>query len=211
MVNAPSINVSFMHCPVFFLILSHLNFVSFATFSHCKSCFRCLWVPLLCVCAESCLQQNEYSWEGLATQKDFEFSSAEINSSFFPFCNNKKINLMQTRSTEYFFWGSVIHILLHMNLQTLYKQACCFSINALEVTGHLSLVVPLCVLQDKHPAVLRWDVVFLGRHIGVDRGQDPVRTGDGENHFAIQQPHHNSPPCVGGAAGKPGLVSSQNG
>lgn len=41
----------------------------------------------------------------------------------------------------------------NIHIQTLHKQVCCFPINALEITGHLSLVVPICALQDKHPTV----------------------------------------------------------
>lgn len=99
------------------------------------------------------------------------------------------------------------HSQLQINLQTLYKQACCFSTNALKVTGHLSLVVPLWVLQDENPGV-SW--AFLSCHVRVDGGQDASVTGNGENHFTIQQPHHHGPLGVGGGTGIPCLVSSQN-
>ena len=102
------------------------------------------------------------------------------------------------------------HKHVHTNTQTLYEQVCCFPFDALKVTGHLSLVVPLCVVQDKHPAVSIGAVDLLSCHISDGWLQETVHLRDGGCRCAVQQPQHHAPVGVGGAAGKPSLLPSQD-
>ena len=93
-------------------------------------------------------------------------------------------------------------------IHTLYKQVCCSAINALEITDHLSLVEPLCSVQDEHPTVSLWVRLFNGRHILVDRAHDTSILGDSEDWSTVHQPRHDTPRLAGGAAGESGLFSS---
>lgn len=90
-------------------------------------------------------------------------------------------------------------------------QGCSFNLDALQLTGHLSLVLPLRPLQDEHPAVSFWVWDSLCRHIRGNGIQGTKLPGDGENSSAVDQPTHDAPPGAGGAAGERGLVSPQDG
>ena len=194
-----------------------LNSVCFCTLSHCNRCnwgLPSAWFPLLfctCVCARAqtlvCKKTSipERSW---LHKKPLKFSAAEINSSSLPSCHSVQGNTHAHSSSS----ESLSHrnILLHFNLQTLYRQACCSPINVLEVTGHFSPVLPLYVFQAEHP-VSRWVRAFLSRHIRVGNRQDPSVVVDGKNRYLVQLPRHNGPLDVGGAAGELGLFTSQDG